>query len=294
MLTPPEGYGTVEDGIYRCSFLSPLHFAFLETLGLHSLIVLNLDRPSKPVLRYCTDKRVTLIHMGLRPWRPTSTDWMVLDRELLTDALTYVLDSRHHPVLVLDATNAFIGALRRAQHWNFASVLSEYRAFAGEKPHYLTELFLELLDIRFLEYWEAKKRRSSVKGMAVAAAAAAEVAAAAGPPGDLLAATKTTTTTTTTVAGGEGEGEGGGEGTVTTIQQTGSANLLHSPLQTGRTQRIKLHRSMPSEDQFSNIISNHPQNNHIVVILPPLENLAEWFNRQRRLWERDVGAASVV
>lgn len=156
---------------------------------------------------------------------------MVLSRELLMDALTYVLDTRHHPVLVLDATNAFIGAMRRAQQWSFAAVLSEYRAFAGEKPHYLTELFLELLDVRFMDYNEAVRRRQSVEGMAAAAVAAAAVAAASEER----------------------------------VQKT------HGP----------------SEDMYSNIISHHPQNNNIVVILPAPEFLPDWFQRQRALWDRD-------
>lgn len=256
MLTPPEGYGAVEDGICeflfavirffltildRCSLLSPLNFAFLETLGLHSIVVLNLDRPPKLVVRHCSERSVELVHMGLRPWRRTGTDWMVLSRELLNDALTYVLDTRHHPVLVLDATHAFMGAMRRAQQWSFASVLSEYRAFAGEKPHYLTELFLELLDVRFMDHEEALRRRQSVEGMAAAAVAAAAVAAST-----------------------EQEQE----------------QLLHI--------RPRTHRpSMPSEDMYSNIISHHPQNNHIVVILPAHEYLPDWFKRQRALWERD-------
>jgi hypothetical protein len=66
------------------------------------------------------------------------------------DTFAFILDERNYPVLVWDSTQAFIGALRRAQNWSFASVLSEYRAFSGEKPHYLVELSLELLQVRFV------------------------------------------------------------------------------------------------------------------------------------------------
>ena len=66
------------------------------------------------------------------------------------DTFAFILDERNYPVLVWDSTQAFIGALRRAQHWSFASVLSEYRAFSGEKPHYLVELSLELLQVHFV------------------------------------------------------------------------------------------------------------------------------------------------
>lgn len=181
MLTPPEAFGTVESGIYRCAAIDPFHFAFLDTLGLRSIIVLNLNRPPKVVRAYAADRNVDLVHMGLRPWRSSSIDeWMVLSHELIMDSLTFVLDTRNHPVLVLDATNSFIGTLRKSQHWNFSSVLSEYRAFSGGKPHYMTELFLELLDIKCMEHTEALRRRQSIEGMAHAAAAAAAAAVAAG------------------------------------------------------------------------------------------------------------------
>ncbi|VVT53789.1 uncharacterized protein SAPINGB_P003750 [Magnusiomyces paraingens] len=182
MLTPPEAFGTVESGIYRCAVIDPFHFAFLDTLGLHSIIVLNLNRPPKVVRSYAAERNIDLVHMGLRPWRSAATaEWMVLSHELIMDALTFVLDTRNHPVLVLDATNAFIGTLRRAQHWNFSSVLSEYRAFSGGKPHYMTELFLELLDIKYMDHTEALTRRQSIEGMANAAIAAAAVAATQTP-----------------------------------------------------------------------------------------------------------------
>lgn len=178
MLTPPEAYGTVESGIYRCAAIDPFNFAFLDTLGLRSIIVLNLNRPPKVVRTFASDRNIEIVHSGLRPWMPSSkAEWMVLSQELIVDSLSFVLDTRNHPVLVLDATNAFIGTLRRAQHWNFSSVLSEYRAFSGGKPHYMTELFLELIDIQCMDHTEALRRRQSIEGMAHAAVAAAAIAA---------------------------------------------------------------------------------------------------------------------
>lgn len=173
MLTPPEAFGTVEDGVYRCASIDPFHFAFLDTLGLRTVVVLNLTRPPKVVRSYASERQVDLVHMGLRPWRSSNTaEWMVLSHELIMDALSFVLDVRNHPVLVLDGTNSFIGTLRKAQHWNFSAILSEYRAFSGGKPHYMTELFLELLDIKCMGHTEALRRRESISGMAHAAAAA--------------------------------------------------------------------------------------------------------------------------
>lgn len=146
---------------------------------------------------------------------------MVFSRELLMDTFGFVLDKRHYPVLVWDSTQAFVGAFRRAQKWSFSSVLSEYRAYSGEKPHYMVELFLELLDVEFMEHEEAVIRRQSVEGMEAAAAAAA-----------------------------------------LTVKET-------------------VETRKPSESMYSNMIARPKDSNHVVVILPSLENLPNWFIRHR-------------
>lgn len=155
MLTPPEAFGCVEDGIYRCSALDPLNLQFLSTLGLGIIISLNPEKPPKPVRSFAQENMIQLVHLGLRPWRPVLDNWMLFSKELIQDGLTYILDRGKQPVLILDSTNAFVGILRILEHWNYSSVVAEYRAFSGGKSHYMTEIFLELLDIKCISHEEA-------------------------------------------------------------------------------------------------------------------------------------------
>lgn len=85
--------------------------------------------------------------MGLRPWR-ASSNALVLSEDLLQDSFNYVLDKTSYPILILDSTNAFVGALRRMLKWNYSSVVAEYRIFSGAKSHYMAEIFLEMIDIK--------------------------------------------------------------------------------------------------------------------------------------------------
>ncbi|KAM9916820.1 hypothetical protein OXX80_013467, partial [Metschnikowia pulcherrima] len=45
MLIPPDNFGMVEPGFYRCSKLEADHLPFLETLQLKSLILLDVAKP---------------------------------------------------------------------------------------------------------------------------------------------------------------------------------------------------------------------------------------------------------
>jgi hypothetical protein len=89
---------------------------------------------------------------------------MILNKELMQDSLRYVLDKRKQPMLILDSTNAFVGILRKMLHWNYSSIVAEYRVFSGGKSHYMTEIFLELLEIKCLdhdEHWDENHSHNS-------------------------------------------------------------------------------------------------------------------------------------
>ncbi|CAN6644207.1 hypothetical protein TRVA0_020S01442 [Trichomonascus vanleenenianus] len=163
MLTPPEAFGCVEEGVYRCSSLDPMNLQFIATLGLTIIISINPEKPSRPVRTFAQDNMIQLVHLGLRPWRSSNDNWMLMSRELIQDSMTYVLDRRKHPILLLDSTNAFVGVLRRLQHWKYSSVVAEYRAFSGGKSHYMTEIFLELIDMKCIDHDETVRRRKETE-----------------------------------------------------------------------------------------------------------------------------------
>ncbi|CAK7892576.1 protein Oca4p [[Candida] anglica] len=64
MLVPPDNFGLVETGIYRCSKLESDHFPFLETLNLKSLIVLDAEKPPRLLKTFLETNNVDLYNLG--------------------------------------------------------------------------------------------------------------------------------------------------------------------------------------------------------------------------------------
>ncbi|KAG0053958.1 hypothetical protein BGZ83_000102 [Gryganskiella cystojenkinii] len=90
------------------------------------------------------------------PAAPFHTSWWKpLSEELIKDGLEMILDAKNYPIIVMDTSGiheigTFMGCLRRLQHWNFSSIIVEYRAYAGNKARYVNEQFIELFDIDWI------------------------------------------------------------------------------------------------------------------------------------------------
>ncbi|KAF9376634.1 hypothetical protein CPB97_010678 [Podila verticillata] len=90
------------------------------------------------------------------PAAPFQTSWWKpLSEELIKDGLEMVLDANNYPIIVMDTSGiheigTFMGCLRRLQHWNFSSIIVEYRAYAGNKARYVNEQFIELFDVDWI------------------------------------------------------------------------------------------------------------------------------------------------
>ncbi|KAF9304438.1 hypothetical protein BGZ74_001520 [Mortierella antarctica] len=90
------------------------------------------------------------------PAAPFQTSWWKpLSEELIKDGLEMVLDAKNYPIIVMDTSGiheigTFMGCLRRLQHWNFSSIIVEYRAYAGNKARYVNEQFIELFDVDWI------------------------------------------------------------------------------------------------------------------------------------------------
>ncbi|KAF8976439.1 hypothetical protein BGZ46_008259 [Entomortierella lignicola] len=90
------------------------------------------------------------------PAAPFQTSWWKpLSEELIKDGLEMILDANNYPIIVMDTSGiheigTFMGCLRRLQHWNFSSIIVEYRAYAGSKARYVNEQFIELFDIDWI------------------------------------------------------------------------------------------------------------------------------------------------
>ena len=64
MLVPPDNFGLVEPGIYRCTKLDSDNFPFLETLKLKSLIVLDAEKPPRLLNNFIESNNIELFNLG--------------------------------------------------------------------------------------------------------------------------------------------------------------------------------------------------------------------------------------
>ncbi|CAD6985024.1 unnamed protein product [Tilletia controversa] len=75
----------------------------------------------------------------------------LISERMVKDGLEIILDKNNHPVLIMDTsgiqeTGVLVGCLRRMQRWDFASILVEYRSFAGTRSRVVNERFIEMYD----------------------------------------------------------------------------------------------------------------------------------------------------
>ncbi|KAE8226315.1 hypothetical protein CF319_g1072 [Tilletia indica] len=74
-----------------------------------------------------------------------------ISERMVKDGLEIILDKQNHPVMIMDTsgiqeTGVLVGCLRRMQRWDFASILVEYRSFAGTRSRVVNERFIEMYD----------------------------------------------------------------------------------------------------------------------------------------------------
>lgn len=177
MLVPPNNFGLVEEGLYRCTKLELDNFPFLETLGLRSIVIMDAEKPARHLHVFVETQQVELHVLGgflfaaleesgevsgglvLSPRPQIENDsakadqWMLIDKHNLIRALDLVFNKGKYPILIVDSTCTFFGVLRKIQKWNFNSILNEYRIFTGSsKSNYYAETFLELVQVELVAY----------------------------------------------------------------------------------------------------------------------------------------------
>eukprot|EP01062_Namystynia_karyoxenos_P024087 TRINITY_DN19351_c0_g1_i1.p1 TRINITY_DN19351_c0_g1~~TRINITY_DN19351_c0_g1_i1.p1 ORF type:complete len:192 (+),score=63.83 TRINITY_DN19351_c0_g1_i1:93-668(+) len=157
----PPNFGYVEEQIYRSGEPSDINFPFLETLKLKTCILLGSEEPRPSWAAWLCAHGVDVRKAGERV--PDSSP-LPLTEELCIELLQVLLDRERHPILVCDGsgrhrTGALIGCLRKLQRWNLASILTEYRRYAGNKGRLDNEQFIELFDVDLVEFNPNKNRK---------------------------------------------------------------------------------------------------------------------------------------
>lgn len=64
MLIPPDNFGVVHKGVYRCSKLEGDHLPFLETLKLKLLILLDVAKPPRTLKTFLEGNKVDVYNLG--------------------------------------------------------------------------------------------------------------------------------------------------------------------------------------------------------------------------------------
>lgn len=137
--TPPA-FAHICPHIFRCADPTAQSgsFAFLETLGLRSVVLLSIEYPSTALEQFCAKNHAELHHFGIeRRWptpnviglreaygAPSKASSLFLSsheinsfsvlESIVKDALQLLLDVRNHPVLV---TDTYVPLLTQCGHF---------------------------------------------------------------------------------------------------------------------------------------------------------------------------------
>ncbi|ORZ04255.1 protein-tyrosine phosphatase [Absidia repens] len=153
LLNPPEQFGMVEPGIFRSEMLQPVHFPFIKQFGFQTVVMLSPELPNRVTTNLIEEGGIQLVHLGMATWKPTQpSTWRPVSEELIKEGLELILNVKTHPVLIMctsgiHETGTLVGCLRKLECWNFSSIVTEYRSFAGSKARYVNEQFIELFDL---------------------------------------------------------------------------------------------------------------------------------------------------
>lgn len=151
LLTPPEAFGVVENGIYRSNVFDKTNFSFIENLGLKVIVHLSLEALTKTIRNFLKQQNIKLVHLGLAKWNEHQ-QWKSVNVEMIKEGLELILNVERHPIMIMSSfglqeTGVLVGCLRRMQQWSLSSALGEYRRYAQSKARRSSEEFLELFDI---------------------------------------------------------------------------------------------------------------------------------------------------
>jgi len=136
--SPPNGYGIVESGIFRCSqHIDKSNFLFLEQLNIRTAIYISVDPLPKEASSYITARNIVLVN----PYGRCSTEVLTcsltdLGEEIIKEGLEILLNTNRHPVLLFESSenheSVLVGCLRRIQMWSLTSIFDEYRTFTNQ------------------------------------------------------------------------------------------------------------------------------------------------------------------
>ncbi|KAI8910158.1 protein-tyrosine phosphatase, partial [Gorgonomyces haynaldii] len=140
--------GIVQENVYRAATLQAHQLGMFKHIK--TILYLSPEQPTKNLMSWIEDSGMTLVNLGQHLLTKTQT-WRPCPEEMIKEGLETILDSNTHPILIMCAsgmheTGCLVGCLRKLQHWDFNSIVFEYRSFAGNKSRFVVEQFIELFD----------------------------------------------------------------------------------------------------------------------------------------------------
>ncbi|KAA8526551.1 hypothetical protein F0562_008246 [Nyssa sinensis] len=155
LYTPPLNFAIVDNGIFRSGFPDTANFAFLQSLGLRSIVCLCPEPYPEPNEEFLKLNGIKLFQVGIEGCKEPFVN---IPEDAIRDALKVVLDVRNHPILIhckrgkvymqywFHRTGCVVGCLRKLQRWCLSSVFDEYQRFAAAKARVSDQRFMELFD----------------------------------------------------------------------------------------------------------------------------------------------------
>jgi hypothetical protein len=165
VLNPPDNFGIVERGVYRCSFSSKGAQTFLENQIPDLKTVFMVERAgstrSKPLILCLKDRgNVDIVTYEMKQGRPFADVEAFLEERhlrLIKKAMEIILDTSRHPVLIcckngVYYTSLIVGCLRKIQSWSFSSIVCESKEFSSRYVlDVFSKHFIERLDLSQLK-----------------------------------------------------------------------------------------------------------------------------------------------
>lgn len=153
----PINYGMVTDALHRSAVPEQRHFAFLDLIGIRSVIVLSPTGPTPDLARWASASGVVVVH----PSATAVGKSTALTEHATAQVVSLLLsDSLPPPVLVTCPsgryrTGVVVGCLRKTQRWNTAAIVDEYRRFAEGRARAENEDFVESFDVTLVDDFAA-------------------------------------------------------------------------------------------------------------------------------------------
>lgn len=161
----------IEVGLYRSGPIHPVHFPFINGLGLRTVLVLSVDgMPTRAASTFLEESGVDVVPLAQSSSAVTHSRGGMQDvgngvgrnghgqlclrplEERVKLALELMLDRRNHPLLItctngMQETGVVTACLRKLLGWNLTAIFAEYRNFAGSKSRMVHEQAVELFDL---------------------------------------------------------------------------------------------------------------------------------------------------